>query len=71
MNKPNFLCVGAQKAGTTSLYNILKQHSQIFMPDKKEIHFFDWKKNFSNGTDWYFKMFENSENYPIKRLCEN
>jgi len=63
MNKPNFLCVGTQKAGTTSLYNILKQHSQIFLPDKKELHFFDWQENFEKGTEYYFKIFQNSEKY--------
>ncbi len=66
MNKPNFLCVGAQKAGTTSLYNILKQHSQIFMPEQKELHFFDWEKNFNKGTNWYFSHFENSEKFIAK-----
>lgn len=60
MVKPNFLCVGAQKSGTTSLYNILKQHSEVFMPDKKELHFFDWNENFDKSTEWYFQMFQNS-----------
>jgi hypothetical protein len=40
MNKPNFLIVGAQKSGTTSLYNYLKQHPQIYMSPAKEPHFF-------------------------------
>ena len=38
---PNFLIVGAAKSGTTSLYNYLKQHNEIFMPEKfKEPRFF-------------------------------
>ena len=28
---PNFLVIGAQKAGTTALYHYLKQHPQIYM----------------------------------------
>lgn len=32
--KPNFFIVGAQKAGTTSLYYYFKQHPQIFMPER-------------------------------------
>lgn len=40
MNKPNFLIVGAQKSGTTSLYSYLKQHPQIYMSPVKEPHFF-------------------------------
>ncbi len=38
---PNFLIIGAQKAGTTSLYYYLKQHPQIYMSPVKEAHFFD------------------------------
>jgi hypothetical protein len=40
---PNFLIIGAQKSGTTSLYNYLKQHPQIFMPRLKEPHFFTYE----------------------------
>lgn len=40
---PNFLIIGAPKAGTTSLYQYLKQHPQIFFPDKKEPHFFSFE----------------------------
>ena len=41
MTMPNFLIVGAQKAGTTSLYYYLKQHPQIYMSPRKEPHFFE------------------------------
>jgi len=37
---PNFLIVGAAKSGTTSLYNYLSQHRDIFMPRWKELSFF-------------------------------
>ena len=37
---PNFLIVGAAKAGTTSLYEYLRQHPDIFMPEWKELSFF-------------------------------
>jgi hypothetical protein len=40
MAKPNFLLVGAQKAGSTSLYNYLKEHPQVFMPPRKEPLYF-------------------------------
>jgi hypothetical protein len=39
-NMPNFLIVGAAKAGTTSLYEYLRQHPDIFMPQWKELSFF-------------------------------
>ena len=37
---PDFLIVGAPKAGTTSLHNWLAQHPEVFMPDNKEPHYF-------------------------------
>lgn len=46
---PNFLLIGAMKAGTTSLYYYLQQHPNIFMSRKKEPQFFayeDWHPNF-------------------------
>jgi hypothetical protein len=39
LSMPNFFLVGASKAGTTSLYNYLAQHPQIFMSPIKEPHF--------------------------------
>ena len=40
-NLPNFIIIGAMKAATTSLYNYLKQHPDIFMPSIKEPMFFN------------------------------
>jgi hypothetical protein len=40
MRVPDFFIVGHEKCGTTALYNILRQHPQIFMPDLKEPRFF-------------------------------
>lgn len=37
---PDFFIVGAQRAGTTSLYTYLNGHPDIFMPEIKEPHFF-------------------------------
>lgn len=38
--KPNFFIVGAPKCGTTALYEYLRPHPNIFMPEVKEPHFF-------------------------------
>lgn len=38
-----FVCVGAQKAGTTWLYEILKLHGEVWVPPIKEMHYFDEK----------------------------
>ncbi|MDD5275477.1 MAG: sulfotransferase [Methylovulum sp.] len=37
----NFLGIGAQKAATSWLHSQLSQHPDIFLPHRKELHFFD------------------------------
>ena len=37
---PNLIVVGPQKCGTTTLYGLLRQHPDIFLPDQKELHYF-------------------------------
>ncbi|MGC1310020.1 MAG: sulfotransferase [Phormidesmis sp.] len=39
MTLPNFLIFGVQKAGTTSIYNYLREHPQVFMSPHKETEF--------------------------------
>lgn len=41
MTLPHFLGIGAPKAGTTWLYENLRQHPQVWLPPLKEIHYFD------------------------------
>jgi hypothetical protein len=41
LSGPNFLCVGAQKAGTGWLYEQLRSHPDFWMPPVKELHYFD------------------------------
>jgi hypothetical protein len=40
---PKFLGIGAQKAGTTWLHQMLSQHQEIWLPHVKELHYFDRK----------------------------
>ena len=40
---PNFICIGAQKAGTGWLYEQLRAHPDFWMPPIKELHYFDRK----------------------------
>lgn len=42
MVMPNFLIIGAAKAGTTAISSYLNQHPQIYMSPVKEPHFFSW-----------------------------
>ena len=46
---PDFIGIGAQKAGTTWLYRNLRAHPEIWMPKEKEIHYFDEKIKLKDG----------------------
>ena len=58
MRLPNFICVGAQKAGTTTLYHLLNQHPEICLPKEKETHFFlNGTDKYTQGLKWYSDTF--------------
>jgi hypothetical protein len=48
---PDFLIIGAQKAGTSALYTYLSHHRQVRPAITKEVHYFDL--NFDRGERWY------------------
>lgn len=52
---PDFLVVGAQKAGTTSFYTYLTQHPAVAAPYRKEVHYFDL--NYDRQERWYRAFF--------------
>ena len=54
---PNFLCIGAPKSATTTLYEILKQHPEIGVSSFKEPHFFDNNLNYSEDLSLYSKSY--------------
>jgi hypothetical protein len=51
----DFLGIGAQKAGTTWLYENLARHPGIAFPGGKEMHFWDAQRHL--GLDWYRSVF--------------
>lgn len=57
---PNFLCIGAQKSGTSWLDSVLRQHPDIAMPrGRKEVHYYTngwWK-----GVYWYLWHFRGAQ----------
>jgi sulfotransferase family protein len=55
---PDFLIIGAQKAGTTALYAYLREHPQITGPSWKEVSFFD--RHYGRGEAWYRGNFPNT-----------
>lgn len=67
-HRPDFLIVGAQKAGTTSLYAYLRQHPTIVGAVPKEVHFFDLEENYEKGAAWYESAFRAGFSLFGKRL---
>lgn len=83
--RPTFIIVGAQKAGTTSLYKYLVQHPAIKSTLLKEVHYFDL--NYDKPLSWYQAFFPLKKKnnritgeaspyyifhpYAIKRIAEN
>jgi len=83
--KPSFIVVGAQKAGTTSLYKYVVQHPDIKSTLLKEVHYFDL--NYDKPLSWYQAFFPLKKKndsitgeaspyyifhpYAIKRIAEN
>lgn len=65
MTLPNFLIIGAQKAGTTALYRYLNQHPEIFMSPDKEPRYFSFSGNNNSlfpyqRPDQYEALFSNA-----------
>ncbi|MFT6982575.1 MAG: hypothetical protein ACJAUD_001342 [Crocinitomicaceae bacterium] len=64
---PSVFILGAQKAGTTSLYKFLVENNCVAPSSKKEIYFFNNQHNFEKGLNWYnshFRLFS------LKPTCD-
>ncbi len=57
---PDFLIIGAMKAGTTSLFRWLGRLEGVELPDTKEIHFFFDDERWNKGVDWYRSFFDDA-----------
>ncbi|WP_395338544.1 sulfotransferase domain-containing protein [Ningiella sp. W23] len=51
--KVNFIIAGTQKGGTTALDEYCREHPELCMANKKEVHYFDHEKNFSQRSQKY------------------
>jgi hypothetical protein len=56
--KPDFLITGAQKSGTTWLWDVLKDHPDTDLPQQKEIQFFSSTERYNKGLPWYYDHFK-------------
>lgn len=73
--KIDFIGIGVEKSGTTWLVNMLKKHPDVFMPEQKELYYFNKEfahypnlKNFQYGKplSWYTSFFKDAKKNQIK-----
>ncbi len=55
----SFLCIGAQKSGTTWLHDTLRLHPSIQFPAGKEVHY--WDHPAGRSVDWYGSLFTDAQ----------
>lgn len=65
MPAPDFIGLGAQKAGTSWIYACMYEHPQICIP-QKELHFFSRERNWSRGCEWYEQQFAACDTAKVK-----
>lgn len=56
MTLPNFLIIGAEKAGTTALASFLQAHPNVCFSRPKETWFFN--RRYGKGIEWFASHFE-------------
>lgn len=53
--RPDFLFIGPDKTGSTWIYELLRAHSEVFVPEVKDLYFFD--RHYDRGLEWYLSFF--------------
>jgi hypothetical protein len=68
---PNFLFIGPDKAGSTWLYQALKQHREVYLPHVKELFFFD--RFYDRGWRWYLRFFKQAgeQHRVVGEICHD
>jgi len=63
---PNLILIGAQKSGSTAVYDWLSQHPDIYgNPAMKDFPFFCKPEYFDKGLQWFSRHFKGHRNEPI------
>lgn len=55
---PDFVIIGAMKAGTTTVFDRLGQVNGVTLPATKEPHFFSNDQRWTRGLAWYMSLFD-------------
>lgn len=56
---PDFLGLGAQRSGTTTLHMLLRKHPEAFVPEVKEVQYFSL--HYNRKIHWYTEHFAKAE----------
>jgi hypothetical protein len=66
MNKPSFLCIGAQKAGTSWLFHVLRENREVWLGPFKEFQYFNsiFVRQHTAWTKWHI-------NTSIERIIQH
>lgn len=63
---PTFLVIGAQKAGTTWLFEQLREHPRVFASRPKELHYFESRDNYGAAWDEYLWRFKRRQKLKLR-----
>jgi len=68
---PNFIYIGPDKAGSSWLHEVLLTHPQVFMPEAKDLYFFD--RYYDRGLGWYLGQFSGAtpEQIVVGEVCQD
>jgi hypothetical protein len=58
----DFICIGAAKSATTTLFDLIKDHPEIYIPESKEAAFFNNDEYWKKGFNWYLDSFFSDAN---------
>ena len=61
---PNVLYIGLARAGSTWLSEVLRHHPDVFVPEVKDLYFFD--RSWSQGPDWYASWFRAGRDHAVR-----
>lgn len=70
---PYYMILGAQKSGTTSLYEYINQHPLVIRPTRRETHCFDWRwddtlQNVEKEKEYVLNYFHGNDLYKYPSL---
>jgi len=63
-DRPDFLYIGAAKAGSSWLYKILRSHPDVFIPPAKDVQYFDHQ--YQLGWEWYAAHFKKAQPHQMR-----